>query len=72
MAKYCSLFSGSKGNSTYIGTNNGGILIDVGVSAKRIREALESREIDPTSIWGVCITHEHSDHIAGLKVLTKQ
>ncbi len=72
MAKYCSLFSGSKGNSTYIGTTNSGILVDVGVSAKRLREALEAREIAPTSICGVCITHEHSDHIAGLKVLTKQ
>ncbi len=72
MAKYCSLFSGSKGNSTYVGTANGGILVDVGVSAKRIREALEAREIDPRTIWGVCITHEHSDHIAGLRVLTKQ
>lgn len=72
MARYCSLFSSSKGNSTYIGTANGGILIDVGVSAKRIRQALEAREIDPLSIRGVCITHEHSDHIAGLRVLTKQ
>ncbi len=72
MARYCSLFSGSKGNATYVGTAHGGILVDVGVSAKRIREALEARDIDPCSIHGVCITHEHSDHIAGLRVLTKQ
>ncbi len=72
MAKYCSLFSSSKGNCTYIGTANSGILVDVGVSAKRIREALEARDIDPQTIQGVCITHEHSDHIAGLRVLTKQ
>lgn len=72
MARYCSLFSGSKGNATYIGTAHGGILVDVGVSAKRIREALEARHIDPRSIQGVCITHEHSDHVAGLRVLTKQ
>lgn len=72
MAKYCSLFSGSKGNATYIGSAHGGILVDIGVSAKRIREALEARNIDPRSIQGVCITHEHTDHVAGLKVLTKQ
>ena len=72
MAKYCSLFSSSKGNCTYIGTASSGILVDVGVSAKRIREALEARDIDPRSIHGVCITHEHSDHVAGLRVLTKQ
>jgi len=72
MAKYCSLFSGSKGNCTYVGTTRGGILVDVGVSARRVREALEQREIDPCSIQGVCITHEHSDHVAGLRVLTKK
>lgn len=72
MARYCALFSGSKGNCTYIGTLAGGILVDVGVSAKRIREALYARDIPPESIRGVFITHEHSDHIAGLKVLTKQ
>lgn len=72
MARYCALFSGSKGNCTYIGTRSGGILVDVGVSAKRISEALTAREIDPTSIQGVFITHEHTDHVAGLKVLTKR
>ncbi len=72
MARYCALFSGSKGNCTYIGTAAGGILVDVGVSAKRIKEALCDRDISPESIKGVFITHEHSDHIAGLRVLTKQ
>lgn len=72
MARYCALFSGSKGNCTYIGTKSGGVLVDVGVSAKRISEALAAREIDPTGIQGVFITHEHTDHIAGLKVLTKR
>lgn len=72
MARYCALFSGSKGNCTYIGTSAGGLLVDVGVSAKRIKEALAARELDPQDIRGVCITHEHADHIAGLKVLTKQ
>lgn len=72
MARYCALFSGSKGNCTYIGTASGGVLVDVGVSAKRIKEALAARDIPPESIRGVCITHEHSDHIAGLRVLTKQ
>ncbi len=72
MARYCALFSGSKGNCTYIGTADSGILVDVGVSAKRIKEALQARDIAPESIKGVCITHEHSDHIAGLRVLSKQ
>jgi phosphoribosyl 1,2-cyclic phosphodiesterase len=72
MARYCALFSGSKGNSTFVGTASGGILVDVGVSAKRIKEALEMRDITPDRIQGVCITHEHSDHVSGLRVLLKQ
>ncbi len=71
MLRYCALFSSSSGNCTYIGTENSGVLIDAGVSAKRIRTALEQREINPRSIQAILITHEHSDHIAGLRVLCK-
>ena len=72
MLRYCSLFSGSSGNSTYVGTATGGLLIDVGVSAKRIVTALQQRDIDPGSIRAVLLTHEHSDHVAGLQVLCRR
>ena len=72
MARFCSLFSGSSGNCSYIGSANAGILIDAGVSAKRIETALIQREIDPACIGAVFVTHEHRDHIAGLKVLAKR
>lgn len=72
MLRYCSLFSGSSGNCTYVGTGNGGILIDVGVSARRITTALKERDIDPATIRAVLLTHEHSDHVSGLRVLCKQ
>lgn len=72
MLRYCSLFSGSSGNCTYVSTGNGGILIDVGVSARRITTALKERDIDPASIRAVLLTHEHSDHVSGLRVLCKQ
>lgn len=72
MARFCPLFSGSSGNCTYAATGEGGILIDAGVSARRIERALREREIDPHSIRAVFVTHEHSDHISGLRVLCKR
>ncbi len=71
MARYCSLFSGSSGNSTYLASPRGGILVDVGVSCKRIVEALEARQIDPRTLHGIFITHEHTDHVSGLTVFLK-
>ena len=72
MAKYCALFSGSSGNCTYLGTPQGGLLVDAGVSAKRIKESLLARGVDPATLGGICVTHEHTDHTRGLKVFLKQ
>ena len=72
MARIYPLFSSSKGNSTFIGTENGGILIDCGVSFKRLSAALEVNNIPLSAVKAVFITHEHSDHVAGLKMLTKK
>lgn len=69
MARFCSLYSSSSGNSTFIGSSKTGVLIDAGVSAKRLKEALLNRDIDPSSIGGIFITHEHSDHIKGMRIL---
>lgn len=68
MAKVCPLFSGSSGNSCYISSGNTGILLDIGRSAKQIREMLETCALDPQKIQGIFITHEHTDHIKGLRV----
>ena len=71
MAKFCPLFSGSGGNCTYIGNGSDGILIDLGISARKTREALYNIGVDDESIKAVFITHEHSDHVSGFKVFSK-
>lgn len=66
------LASGSKGNSTFIETNNTKILIDVGMSNLYIEKKLILLGINPNDINSVFITHTHTDHIAGLKVFVKK
>lgn len=68
MARFCPLFSSSSGNCTYIGGASGGILIDAGVSAAKITGALAAIGVEPKDIGAIFVTHEHSDHINGLRV----
>ena len=70
--RFVSLSSGSSGNSTYIGCANTHILIDAGCSRKRIIDGLNSLDIDLPDINGIFITHEHSDHIAALRLILKK
>ncbi len=69
MSKICPLYSSSKGNSTYIGTKNGAILVDAGASFKGICERLASIDASFEEILAVAVTHEHIDHVKGLKPL---
>lgn len=69
---FCSLSSGSSGNCYYIGNEDNGILIDAGISATAIRKFLNGLGISMQSIMGVLVTHNHSDHIRGLEVLTRK
>lgn len=72
MARFCSLFSSSSGNCTYIGSANGGILIDAGVSAKQIGLKLDCIGVSPADISAIFVTHEHSDHVRGLRVFASK
>ena len=71
MSFVCSLYSGSSGNSTFIGNTEGGFLVDIGRSMRYTKTKLEELGISIDSIKGVFITHEHVDHIAGLATLQK-
>ena len=68
MARFCTLCSSSSGNSTYIGTASEGILIDAGISNKQLCLAMENAGLSPDSVKAVFVTHEHTDHISGIKV----
>jgi phosphoribosyl 1,2-cyclic phosphodiesterase len=72
MARIYPLFSSSKGNATFIGNESGGILIDCGVSCKRLMNALSLNRIPTEAVKAVFITHEHSDHVSGLKQFTNK
>lgn len=69
MYGFCPLASGSKGNCIFLGTNKVKILIDAGISGKAIKSRLEEINVDVQEIDAILITHEHTDHIQGLKVL---
>ena len=72
MAKVVPLFSGSKGNSYYIGTGNSGILIDAGRNCKQLEIALHDNEISIRNIQAIFVTHEHTDHCSALRVFCKR
>lgn len=66
------LASGSSGNCTLISEGDTHILVDAGISCRRITTALRELGIDPAALAGICITHEHTDHICGLATFTKK
>jgi phosphoribosyl 1,2-cyclic phosphodiesterase len=65
------LATGSSGNCTFVGTESTRILIDAGLSAKETCERLVSIGEDPEKLDAILVTHEHSDHVSGLAVLTR-
>ena len=67
-----SLASGSDGNSTYIGSEKTHILVDAGISNKKIETRLNELGLCGSDISGIFLTHEHSDHIAGLEVFVRK
>ncbi len=72
MIKFCSLFSGSSGNALFIGTERTKLLIDAGLSGKRILEALCSIGENPAELSAILISHEHVDHVRGAGIISRK
>jgi phosphoribosyl 1,2-cyclic phosphodiesterase len=70
--EFCSIYSGSSGNCLYIATNNTKILIDAGLTGKKIQEGLKSIDVNPSDINAMVITHEHDDHIKSAGILSRR
>lgn len=72
MARFATLCSSSKGNCSYIGTATHGILVDAGSSAKQLDLSLAQLQLDPTAIDAIFVTHEHTDHVNGIRVFASR
>ena len=69
---FYSIASGSSGNCIYVGTDHTSVLIDAGISCRRITDALRDIDRSVQDLTAILVTHEHSDHIAGLGVLLRK
>ena len=70
--RFCSIASGSSGNCIYAGSGSTSLLVDAGISGKRIERSLNEIGMTTPDINGILITHEHSDHVKGLGVLARR
>ncbi len=72
MIGFCPLASGSKGNSIYLGTEETKILIDAGISTRMLLKRLAEINVAIEEIDAIIVTHDHSDHIKGIPLLSKR
>ncbi|MFT3739635.1 MAG: MBL fold metallo-hydrolase [Breznakibacter sp.] len=72
MVQICALASGSNGNCYYVGNREHAVLIDAGISRRQVLERMRKRGLDPSKIMGIFISHEHSDHACGIRVLSQK
>ena len=70
--RMCSIASGSSGNCIYVGSDDTHLLVDTGISKKRIEEGLKELDVKGEELDGILVTHEHSDHIQGLGVFSRK
>lgn len=70
--RLCMLASGSTGNSLFIGSGRSSILIDAGISARALGVRLAEIGVDPGSLDAICVSHEHDDHVRGIRVFHRR
>ncbi|MFD1040286.1 MBL fold metallo-hydrolase [Virgibacillus byunsanensis] len=70
--RFSILASGSTGNAFYIESEQEKLLVDAGLSGKKIDQLLQEVQVDPDSLTGILVTHEHSDHIKGLGIIARK
>ena len=70
--RLCSIASGSSGNCIYVGSDKTHLMIDAGISGKRIEDGMNEIGLKTAEMDGILITHEHSDHISGLGVVARK
>lgn len=70
--RFSPLFSGSSGNATYVGCDDAHLLVDAGLSGTRIIQELLTIGMDPAMLSAILVTHEHSDHIKGIGILSRK
>lgn len=70
--RFCTLSSSSKGNSIFVGSANANVLIDGGISCRRIEKSLISRGVSPNKITDIFLTHEHIDHVKGVALFSRK
>ena len=72
MLNFCSLYSGSSGNCLFVETENTKILVDAGVSLRKIEQGLQSIDVSALDMDAVIVTHEHTDHIQSVGNISKK
>lgn len=70
--KFSTIASSSKGNCIYIGTEHTNILIDAGLSGKKIEDCLNALDLNGNDIDAIFVTHEHGDHVSGIGVMSRR
>ncbi len=70
--RLCSIASGSSGNCIYVAHASTHLLVDAGISGKRIEEGLLQIGVNPKELSGILVTHEHLDHVQGIGVLARK